>query len=464
MPGTEEIAKEVADILIDQGLKYAGLATEVVPKAFKGVSAVASITLSQLLDEVKKNNGLRKLMGMEGEVSMAQMTEMVHRFSQNSSSVLVGDSDANDYDRLLKDQGVLYAKVDRMDDNCKMYVYLNKDQEKVENVTNILNARRGQVTELNARLYFNSLSPDKVHVVEGLSEVETELFRHYAREQGLLFTVIPRKDGNMVACGQEDVQKARRALLYTGWALTGANGARVREQVEHRLAGRSAINISAEEGEREMYIVSRSNPGNFVHITSEDYEVYKQSKQVGTTSRKDPDFYAKCLAACDGLQHPIVMSSEQFQAGITQEDLDRAHTIDMFPEYHDDLVEMEQANRLASLVSMKYNLDDEHNATWGLWDPSVSYSEFAAYEYISDEEEREARPFEFEHFKQAAFYSQQNHTAYDVDMEEKNVDYIIAKAEEKRRQQAGEQQPASQRSGPFWNFTQSNDDKEKQNR
>lgn len=461
MAGTDDIAREVADYLFNQTLRAANMATDVVPKALQGISSITSVTFGQVIDELKENAALRKMMGLKGEVSMAEMNEIIRRFSERSSSVLVGDADANDYDKLLKDQGVLYAKIDRQDDNCKMYIFLNKDLEKVEDATRILQAHRGQVTELNAKLYFNSLSPDQVHVVEGLSSVEMELFRHYAREQGLLFTSIPRREGDMVVCNVSDTQKARRALLYTGWALTGANGARVREQVERRLAGRTAINIAAEEGDRELYIMSRNNPDQYVRISAVDFEVYKRSKQVSTVSRSDPDFYAKCVAACESMAHPVVMTAEQFQAGVTPEQLQYAHTIDLFPDSHDDMIQIDEANRLANLVALKAGLDNDHNATWGLWDPSVSYSEFATYEYITDEDERDARVHEFEHFKQAAYYSHDRHTTYDLDMQEKNLDYIITKAEEKRRQQAGEPSRQNERSG-FRPFFTSRDDKDEQ--
>lgn len=443
MAGNDDIAREVADLLFDQTVKSAAMAARVAPKFIQGVGSVTSITLGQVIDEIKKNKALQEMLGMEGEISMAEMTDILRRFSEKSSSVQVGDADANDYDALLQDQGVLFAKVDRQDDNCKLYIFLNRDIEKVENATRILHARRGQVTELNSKLYFNSLAPDQVHVVEGLSPVEMELFRHYARENGLLFTTVSRKEGDMVVCGAKDAQKARQALLYTGWALTGANGARVREQIVRRLAGRTAINIAAEEGTRELFIVSQTNPGNYVHISADDCEVYKQNKQVFTVSRAAADFYEQAVGACEGLAHPVVMSSEQFRQGFTAEELQDAHTIDLFPDFHDDMIEIDRINRLVNLVALKSGLDDEHNATWGIWDPSVSYSEFATYENIMDEEEREARAFEFDHFKDAAFYSENHHTSYEVDMKEKNVDYIIARAEQKRRlqeQELGEEQ------------------------
>lgn len=441
MPGTDDIAEKVADILIDQTAKAINMATETAPKLAQGVGTITSVAVNELIEAVRKNNQLRRMMNMEGEVSLAEMNQILHKFSQQSSSVMVADSDAKDYEALLREQGVLFAKMDKNNDDHKMFIFLNRDIQKVENATTILNAQRGQISELRPDLYFNSLSPEKVHVVEGISAVEMELFRYYAREKGLLFTAIPRKDDYMVVCSKTDEKKAREALLYVGWTLTGANGARIREQVERRLAGRSAIRIAAEEADREMYIVSSVRPSQYVKISEQDYAVYKQNKQVSRASRSDPDFMTKCMAAVEGLAHPVVLSAQQFRDELTPADMENAHTIDLFPEYFDSLIEMDRVNGLINLVAQKMALDDEGNATWGLSDPSVSYSAFSEYEFISDQDELEARAFEFEHFKQAAYYSHDHHTTHEVDMDEKNVDYIIAKAEEKRKAMQG-QEPA----------------------
>ena len=433
MPGTDDIAEKIAETLFEQSARLGGTAVGVISDLFKGASSASSEALSHFIDEIKKNKALKEMMGLEGEVSVHELNEIVRKFAEKSSSVLVGDADAADYEKLLREQGVLFAKADRVDDDVKMFIFLNRDLEKVEKATTILSAMRGQVTELNPNLYFNSLSPDKVHIVQGLNAEETELFRHFAREQGLLFTVVARKDDYMLVCNEADKQKARKALLYAGWALSGPNGARVKEQVQYRLSGRSAIQIAAEEGERELYIVSGKRPDTYVQITSEDFKVYKHNKQVATTSRKDPDFYARCMAVCDALPQPVVLSQEEFRPNLTTEDLSKAPSTELFPPDFDEIVEMERVNRLVNLVAMKSGLDNDHNATWGLWDPSVSYSEFSSYEFFSDQDEREAREYEFEHFKQAAYYSQNRHSAHDVNMEEKSVDFIIAKAEEKRR-------------------------------
>jgi len=438
MAGTEDVSEKIAELLIQQGAHMINATTDVGAKVVQGVGSLTAIATSQLIEAINKNKELRRLLGLKGEVSLAEMNQVIHKLGQNSSSVMVADSDAKDYAQLLKEQGVLFAQMDKQNDNHKLFIFLNRDINKVENVSTILKAQRGQICELRSDLYFNSLAPDKVHAMEGVSAVEMELFRHYARQRGLLYTAIPRKEDYMIVCNEKDERKAREAMLHVGWALTGAGGARVREQVERRLAGRSAIQIGIEEAERELYIVSGVRPNQYVKISAEDYKLYKQNKQVASASRKDPDFFAKCMSACESLAHPVVMSAHQFREDLTPADMENAHSIDLFPENFDYMVEMQMTNRLVDLVSRKSSLDDEGNNTWGIWDPSVSYSSFSEYEFITDEDEREARQYEFEHFKQAAFYSQDHHASYRVDMKEKNIDYIIARAEEKRKQQAGQ--------------------------
>jgi hypothetical protein len=200
-----------------------------------------------------------------------------------------------------------------------------------------------------------------------------------------------------------------------------------------KVGNRTTINISAEEGEREVYVVSRIRPGNFVKISSDDYKVYKDQKQVSTVSRTAESFSSRCIAACDALTHPVVLSAEEY-AEMTPESLQQAHTVDLFPDGFDDMVEMNIFNRLQDLVSQKRALDDEGNTPLDLTDSSITYSEFAQYEYIADEEERQGRELEFEHFKRAHAYNNEAYVFTEVDRNGNSIDLIVAQAEAKKRE------------------------------
>lgn len=433
---TEDIAEKVADLFWNQTLKTAAMVTNVVPEIISGTGQISSGLLGSAAQELKNKAELRKLLNMDGEVAMSDINELVQKLSQKSSAVYVGDADAKEYGKLLDDKGVVYAKLDRQDDNCKMFVFLTKDEEKVKDASQILMARRGVVSELKPDLYFNSLSPDKIHAVEGLSSVEMELYRHYAREDNLLFTAITNQDRYTVVCDREREQQARKTLLKVGWALSGENGDKVRAQVENRLRSRQTVQRSIDEPEQELYVVSQNRPGQHIHISRDGFSSSKQNKVVNTVTRQDPDFFTKCMAACEGIQQPVVLSPSQYREDLKGSDLEKAITMELFPKEYEERKEMNQLNQMLDLVSQKSSLDENQNTTWGIWDPSISYSEFAAGEAIMDEDEKDLRESAFEHFKKAAYYSKEHHTHLDIDMEEKNLDYLIEKAEEKRREYA----------------------------
>ncbi len=436
MAVSEDVSEKVANVLFEYLLRSANYVSDVAPtalgavghvgdKAFSGVAAIGK----SLWSEFEKQHYFTK----EGEISPSDMDQVVHRLKAHVRTIRIGDADAKDFEAMLHAEKVLYAKIDMRDDNCKMFMYMDRDEEKLGHVVDALHARRGNVTELAPNLFIQSLQPDKTLTVQGLDNVELGLFRHYARELGVLFTTVSRPDGNMLVIPAEDAEKARRALNHVGWILTGREGERIRQHVEVSLKGRSAINISAEEGTRELYVMSRIRPDNYVKITSEDYKVYKANKQVSTVSRKAESFSSRCIAACEGLTQPVVLSAEEY-AEMTPEKLSAMPTIDLFPQDFDDQIEMSIQNRLRDLVSQKMALDEEGNTQLDISDPSITYAEFAQYEYIADEEERQGREMEFEHYKRAHAYSKDRYVFTEVDRDGNTLDFIVAQAEAKKRE------------------------------
>lgn len=457
MAHTDDIAEKVAGLLLDQTARAANFTYDAGAALAKNVGVLTKNGFKQLLSEQKAAEELRKIDNLTGEISYLQMNEFTQRLGMRSSATRVAMADAKEYEELLQRNNVLYAKADVKDDNCKVFFFLTRDQQKVNNINESLDAKRGLLTEVAPDLYFRDVAPKDVRIVQGVDPVEMELFRHYARAEGFLFTAIKKQDKYTVAFGAEDERKARKAMLHVGWDLTGQGGARCREQVEYRLKGRSALQISAMEAQRELYVVSQRNPDKHICISSEDCAMYKKGKRVDSVARSSPDFYTKCLQMVDSLDGAVLVAPGMFHPDMTREELAEYHPLDLHPADYDTLVEMDRQNNLINLVAMKSGMDNEHNASWGLWDPSVSYGEFSGYEYIMDTEEREAREREFEHFKEAAYYSINHHDVQDIALDERSVDFAIAKAEEKR---AGYTQGEPQRShAPHQSQHEQDDDK-----
>lgn len=446
MAYTEDIPEKVADLLLDQTPRAAGAALTVSEQAARGIGVMTETAINQILKNRKEKNRIDQLRNLKGEIQVPIMNELIRHLGMKSHTTRVANDDVHDFDELLRKQQIVFTKMSCKGDNTMMYVYLDRDQEKVEAAITALYAHRGQVQELQPDLYFSSMAPDDVRTIDGLDAVELALFRHYARKQNLLFTVLNRGDKNLVVFDQKDRAKANKALGYMSWDLTGANGAKYRKQVEYHLEGHNKIHMCIEEAERELYIVSRHNPSNFIRLTSADYTLYKAGQPVATYDRAlTPDFETKVMAACDGLRNPMVLEVDDFTEGMTFEDLAAFPTMDLHVPDFEDEVEMNKVNNFANLVSMKYAIDNEGNTPWGVADPSISYSEFSGFEFIMDTDEREARAREFEHFVKANFYGQDHYEMEDVKLDTKSVDFIIAQAEKKRDAQAG---PAPERKAP----------------
>lgn len=446
MAYTEDIPEKVADLLLDQAPRAAGVALTVSEKTAQGVGAMTEAAINKILQKKKAKNELEQLRNLKGEISVPSMNELIRHLGMASHTTRIADSDVKDFDELLRKQQVVYAKMTSKKDNVTMYVYLDRDQKEVEAARTALYAHRGQVQELQPDLYFSNMAPDDVRTINGLDEVELALFRHYARGQNLLFTVLNRGDKNLVVYDQKDRAKANKALGYMSWDLTGANGARYRQQVEYHLEGHNKIHMCIEEAERELYIVSRYNPSNFIRLSSADYTLYKAGQPVATYERAlTPDYETKVMAACEGLRNPMVLDVDDFVEGMTFEDLVNFPTMDLHVPDYEDEVEMSKVNNLANLMSMKYSIDNEGNTPWGVADPSISYSEFSGFEFIMDTDEREARAREFDHFVKSNFYGEDHYEMEDIKLDTKSVDFIIAQAEKKRDAQAG---PAPERKTP----------------
>lgn len=431
MAHTEDIAEKIADLLLSNAPRTADVALKTGHTFVKGVGAISSQTLNKLLANTEDEKERAKLLNIHGEVTPTQMNEIIEKLGMKSRIVRVTNSDLKDYEKLLKEQQVLYAKLDMTKDDGCVFVYLERDAEKFRQAYDVLKAQRGTATEVTPKMYVEHLAPENVETLDGLDDVEITLFRHYARERGLLYTVYDRGDNtHMVLYGAQDADKVRRAMLHTGWDLTGANGALYRQQVEYMLEGRNKILYSAEEAATELYIVSRDRPGNFVHITEENYTLYKAGEPVSVVSREQGDFTRRCIADCMALPGAVVLTAEEYSPDLSYEDLIGYPTMSLHVSDYEEEVESARISGLISLVEKRGGDGDVE--VYGLETPDATYESYADLEFILDEDERAARGHEFEHFREAAYYSRKRLTHDTINLSTRSVDTIIAHANARR--------------------------------
>lgn len=472
---SDDISAKVAAMLFEQIVRGLDFGTDLAADLYKLTGA----TFSNGVESLKKaGTQLRAALGEKkydelinsaGKIPLGQMDELLEHCEINSKTIKIADENADRFEQLLNKEKVLYARVDLKEDNCKMFVFLDISLDSVNRAAKLMNAERGAVTELSPDLFAQTDITSSLREVAGLDNVELELFRHYAKQKsGLFFTVLPGRNNNNTliinTSNKNAAQAAQRTMTEVGWALSGGiegeRGDRVRKQVEYRLAGRTSILQSIDDAQKELYIVNKNDPSQFVHISRDEFEIYKANnllKKVTKLENNHEDFREECLSACEKIPNAVVLSSKEVENGISREMLADRPTMELFPEDFNEVHEhqmmddmiylvqeglkdrrrrqdaMDKDNARIRTVGDKMDLDDEGNSGISVWDESVSYSEFAQYEFLSDEDQRRSREYQFEHFKDAAFYSKRNFETEDYKALDNDIDVIIANAEQKRR-------------------------------
>lgn len=471
----DDISAKVAAMLFEQIVRGLDFGTDLAIDLFK----ITGTTFNSSAGALKKaGEQLRKVLGEKkyddlinsaGKIPLGQMDELLNHCEVNSQTITIDDADADRFEQLLNQDKVLYAKVDLKEDNCKMFVFLDISLDSVNRAAKLINAERGAVTELSPDLFMQTDITSSLREVSGLNSVELELFRHYAKQKSnLFFTVLPGKNDNNTliinTSNANATQAAQRTMTEVGWALTGGiegeRGERVRKQVEYRIAGRTSILQSIDDAQKELFIVNKKDPSQFAHINHDEYEIYKANnllKRVTKLENNHEDFREDCLNDCFKIPNAVVLTAKEVENGISKEMLTDRMTLDLFPEDFNEVHEhqmmndmiylvqegikdrtrrnqaMEKENKRVKNAGDKMDLDDEGNSGISVWDESVTYSEFAQYEFLADEDQRRSREYQFDHFKDAAFYSKRNFETQDYKDLENNLDVIIAKAEQKRR-------------------------------
>ena len=471
---SEDISAKVAAMLFEQIVRGLDFGTDLAGDLLKLTGTTfnsGAETLKKAGAQLREALGQKKydeLINSAGQIPLGQMDELLEHCEINSKTIKIADENADRFEELLNKDKVLYAKVDLKEDNCKMFVFLDISLDSVNRAAKLMNAELGAVTELPPDLFIQTDVTSSLREVSGVSDVELELFRHYAKQKNdLFFTVLPGRNNNTLIINTSKpnaAKAAQRTMTEVGWALTGGiegeRGERVRKQVEYRIAGRTSILQSIDDAQKELYIVNKNDPSQFIHISQDEFEIYKSNnllKRVSKLENNHEDFREECLAACERIPNAVVLTPKEIENGISKEMLSDRMTLDLFPDDFNELQEhqmmddmiylvqeglkdkrrrqeaMDKENARIRNVGDKMDLDNEGNSGISVWDESVSYSEFAQYEFLADEDQRRNREYQFEHFKDAAFYSKRNFETEDYKALDNDIDVIIANAEQKRR-------------------------------
>ena len=275
-----------------------------VGSAFSDIGKLSFATLimeQKLLDKDKVLNGA-------GEINIKKL----YQFSGNEEilQMTVADADLSDFLKHVKNQNVSYALINCKADNSHKIVYLGKNSDKIKSALTMFMAERKIKTEIPFSLFMQQ-SNKKLTVINDISGVDLELFRFYAKKEGLIYALTNK---SRIVFNETDKEKAINALNAVGAALESSHGELIRKQIELRLEGRTAVNIAMSQAEKELYIVSSINPSNYIKVTPDDFTYYKNNKALNSLNREEPDFTKSIHKSVDGILEPVVLTKDEFES------------------------------------------------------------------------------------------------------------------------------------------------------
>lgn len=427
----EDVTKQIWDLF----LKFFGTGTEFVYQ----IAHEGNVTLKQggnfckeilvaLINKQKQN-------GEPTDIT-AQMLKRVEA-GESINTMSVAEEDAVELSRYLNEKGILYNVVDNFQDDSKFFMYMSNDAQKVIDIVSVWQAEKGLVSELNPELFLNNYAQDGVGTISGFDEVDLEVFRSFAKENGLVFSSTPSDESNkyIVMYDPKNIDIVKKTMDSTVWALSGSAGILLREQMERYLKNRHAVNKTLLEAEKEFYVVSGTSPENYVHLTANDFVYYKNSKEVLTVERNDSEYVERGIRVFNGMSHPILLSREEYERflnnGVLYKELIKSFVAAKAKELPglEDLKETqeEQTKKLERLQS-KMALDDENTAGFWIYDDSIDFAAGGEYEGLEDLDEQTKKDVEHAQ-RQAQRYKF-------LWVENRDIDYLISKAENHRKQVA----------------------------
>lgn len=275
------------------------------------ISEISKVLLMILIEQAEKNKA-NKLLNQDGEVALKELYDIVSKGKGALMNIKIPDEDIEKMKECMKKNEVLFAVTDLKSDNAKMVLYLDRDSEHMKDAITMYQAQKGLINEISPDLFIKNYKNTNIGVIENVSAIDLELFRHYSKENNFLYAALPSDDGYKILYDNEFKAKIAETLENVSIDLTGAMGPLVKEQVEIRIKGRKAVNIAVEDAEKEYFIVNGKSPKNYVHLTADGFSYYKNNQAIVTMNRSNPEFMKSAYAAIEGLKEPIVLTKDEF--------------------------------------------------------------------------------------------------------------------------------------------------------
>ena len=426
---TEHVAQETWELMF----RMLGISTGLVADSIAAGGETAELLkkgLEAVIEDIRKKNEENKetAPNEDGTVSLESLVRKMNREKAGILSLPVPDEDVSLIKEKFKQQGLTFTVFDVGYDDIQLFLFADNENRKAERGIMQAQAERGLISDLNPDLFFENVGSKDIGTVSGLSNVELELFRYHAKRNGLLFTSVAENGTNTVVYDLATASKAKKTISDVVWDFSGDDGELIRKQIEFKISSRQAVNLAFLDGEREYYIVNGNHPENYIFITANDFEYYKNSKMIFDVPRSYPGFMDRAIQAVNSYDNPVLLTKQDFEKCSSKEQLEQLVKTALKNEVNNDALHeaLDRQMQKRILLEEKMELDNENQGQFWLFDDSISYSEGAAHESLNDLDAEQK-----ESIQKAKTVAQKfSFNQYQAD--DKNLEHLIEVAEAQR--------------------------------
>lgn len=413
----EQTASEIKRTALDMGKTGAGAARKIVEGTVGTTAAAVKLSL-HLISFLRAKNSTAEIDG--GEITLDKMQSRIEK-GDFMTSVTVADEDIEFYKSAMQKEKMAYVVLDVNNDDCKNIIYLNSDTEKLKNVIALHHARAGITNEVEPDLFLRHIEDKNIGAVRNLTDTEFELFRETAREKDLTFSFYRKDDRVTVLYNLKDTSMLNDILNVVSWDLTGKYASTIADKLSiQQFMRRELTNAIKERG--DFYAVNAKNSGNYLTLTQEGLAYYKNDNKVVEIPRTDKNFASKAREKFKALQNPVVLSKTEFKTPIEERELIMQNRYNIYSAYTAEAIKKSHEH-LNNVIS-KMSLDDENENPAQVFDDSISYSNYAEYEKLSDTDREELE----QHIKNFSEH-RCNIDVKEIPVKDRVLDNIIREAE-----------------------------------
>lgn len=214
---------------------------------------------------------------------------------------------AKELEMLLKKEGISYLRSDDMaNGGVGLFLYADKDRERVEHVLNELRAEQGRSGIVDKSVFW-AYANDDVRVLSNLSIYEAILFSEKAEKSGILVAVDePQRGVFSINYAGKDMPKMEAIKATVAVELAGKSGEALKRQLDYENRTFTEIDEKlVNDPENHFFVVDLS--GNTMEVTKQGIR-YEGERGVITIDRFEDDYSDRANELLLEFRNPILLN------------------------------------------------------------------------------------------------------------------------------------------------------------